>query len=264
MKGKLILVVIASLGLLTAGRAQIVTDGLVGYWSLDKATIEGKTVKDVWGGNDGTIVGDPKIVPGKVGEALEFDGDDGIEIQGGDELNFAGKNELTVMAWVMVGSDDPVVGVVPKCCGEIVAQRDVNGWCLRYDGRNGGQEMEFIVHSNAGWEGDGGFGVPLFKQGEWHHLAGVLAGDKMFIYLDGQLAKEMPFVGGSIASNGPKTEIGKASDGGFIGIIDEVMIYNRALSADEIKQNFQAKGLSVRPAGKLATVWGEVKSKVLR
>ncbi|RKY00911.1 hypothetical protein DRP77_10640, partial [Candidatus Poribacteria bacterium] len=131
MKGKLILVVIASLGLLTAGRAQIVTDGLVGYWSLDKATIEGKTVKDVWGGNDGTIVGDPKIVPGKVGEALEFDGDDGIEIQGGDELNFAGKNELTVMAWVMVGSDDPVVGVVPKCCGEIVAQRDMNGWCLR-------------------------------------------------------------------------------------------------------------------------------------
>jgi len=58
--------------------------------------------------------------------------------------------------------------------------------------------------------------------------------------------------------------MGKASDGGFIGIIDEVMIYNRALSEDEIRQNFQAKGLSVRPAGKLATVWGEVKSRVLR
>ncbi|MBC8235184.1 hypothetical protein H8E77_37035, partial [bacterium] len=49
--------------------AQAVKEGLVSYWTFDQADIKGKTVKDVWGDNDGTIIG-PKIVKGKVGEAL--------------------------------------------------------------------------------------------------------------------------------------------------------------------------------------------------
>ncbi|MCG8622435.1 MAG: hypothetical protein MJE68_10630, partial [Proteobacteria bacterium] len=52
----------------------IVTDGLVSYWTFDEKDIAGFTAKDVWGENDGRIVGDPKIVDGQVGEALEFDG----------------------------------------------------------------------------------------------------------------------------------------------------------------------------------------------
>ncbi|HID56874.1 TPA: LamG domain-containing protein [Candidatus Poribacteria bacterium] len=241
--------------------AQIVTDGLIAYWPLDKDTVVGKTVKDVIGGNDGTIVGNPKLVPGRVGDAMEFDGDDGIDIQGTDALNLQGKNQFTAAAWVNVGSDDPVVGVVAKCCGEIVAQRDANGWCLRYDGRNGGQEMEFIIHSAAGWEGDGGFGAPLFGKGEWHYFVGVLDGKSMKIYVDGELVKEQNFVGPSIASTGPKTEIGRAGDGGFIGLIDEVTIYNRPLSEEEIKQNYNAKGLAVGLGDKLATLWGKIKMR---
>ena len=52
------------------------TDGLVSYWTFDRQDITGDTVKDVWGENDGKIVGAPKIVDGQVGEALEFDGSD--------------------------------------------------------------------------------------------------------------------------------------------------------------------------------------------
>ena len=48
-------------------------------------------------------------------------------------------------------------------------------------------------------------------------------------------------------------------DGGFIGLIDEVVIYDRALSAKEVKQNFESKGLAVNPAGKLAARWAEIK-----
>ena len=40
----------------------IVTDGLVSYWTFDEKDIAGFTVKDVWGENDGRIVGNPKIV----------------------------------------------------------------------------------------------------------------------------------------------------------------------------------------------------------
>jgi hypothetical protein len=111
--------------------------------------------------------------------------------------------------------------------------------------------------------GDGGFGAPRFKQGEWHHLTGVVALDKLLLYVDGEFLKEMPYAG-PMASDGPETEIGHAQDGGFIGLIDEVAIYDRALSSDEIQQNFHAQGLAVNPtavhpAGKLATRWGEIK-----
>jgi len=57
---------------------------------------------------------------------------------------------------------------------------------------------------------------------------------------------------------------GWQGDGGFVGVIDEVTIYNRALSADEIKQNFRAEGLNlaaVSGEGKITDTWGHIKSK---
>jgi hypothetical protein len=65
---------------------------------------------------------------------------------------------------------------------------------------------------------------------------------------------------GPIQTNGgTETEIGHAGDGGFVGLIDEVTIYNRALSQKEIQQNFEAKGMAVNPAKKLTTYWANVK-----
>ena len=52
----------------------IVTDGLVSYWTFDQADIIGNTVKDIWGENDATIVGTPSIVNGHLKDALKFDG----------------------------------------------------------------------------------------------------------------------------------------------------------------------------------------------
>ena len=53
-------------------KAQVVTDGLVSYWTFDKTHIDGKTVTDLLGNNDGAINGEPKAVDGKFGQALEF------------------------------------------------------------------------------------------------------------------------------------------------------------------------------------------------
>jgi hypothetical protein len=238
-------------------KAQVVTDGLVAYWPLDASTIDGDTVEDVWGDNEGTINGDLRTVTGRAGEALEFDGTGFVDIPGTDSLNFNGKEEMTVAAWANVASDDPVDGVVAGCCGSIVAQRDVNSWALRYDGRNGGQEMEFIV--SPGWTGDGGFGAPRFAVGEWHHLTGVVTVSELRLYLDGVLLETIAFAG-PISSGGSETEIGHAGDGGFIGMIDEVLIYDRVLSDAEIMQIFQSEGsAAVNPNSKLAISWGEVK-----
>ena len=241
-----------------AVQADMVTDGLVSYWSLDKNTIKGDTVSDIWGENDGTLTGNPKEIGGKIGEALEFDGENSVDIVGTKSLNFNGQESLTVTAWVNAGAKEPVIGVVAGCCGTIVAQRDANGWALRYDGRNPGQEMEFIVCPN--WQGDAGFGAKAFKEGEWHYLTGVVDERNLLLYLDGEFVQETAF-SGPITSNGPETEIGHAGDGGFIGIIDEVGIYNKALSENEVKQNYQSKTFAaVNPNKKLAICWGKVKS----
>ena len=245
-------------GFMYAGvaKAELIPEGLVAYWPLDASTTDGKDVEDVWGENDGVVEGDVDIVAGQVGDALEFDGLSFVNIPGTDALNFAGSEEMTVAAWVSVGSDDPVIGVVAGCCGSIIAQRDMNSWALRYDGRNAGMEMEFIVQ--PGWTGDGGFGAELFAVGEWHHLVGVVGDAELKLYLDGEFLISTAY-SGPMASDGSEAEIGNASDGGFIGVIDEVLIYERALDEDEVKEVFQAQGLAVEPGGKLATAWGAIK-----
>ena len=52
----------------------IVTDGLVSYWTFDRVDIIGDTVKDIWGENNATIVGTPTLVNGHLKDALKFDG----------------------------------------------------------------------------------------------------------------------------------------------------------------------------------------------
>ena len=240
-----------------SAKTDMVADGLISYWSFDENTIKGKTVKDIWGENDGTLEGSPKIVAGRINDALKFNGTNFVDIEGTDSLRFSGEEAMTVVAWVNAENDEPVQGVVAGCCGTIVAQRDVNGWALRFDGRNPGQEMEFIVC--PGWQGDGGFGAPTFEEGEWHYIAGVVDDDKLFLYVDGELEMEQAY-SGPMAGDGPETEIGHAGDGGFMGLIDEVGIYGKALSEKEIKQNFESKTFAAVPtAGKIAETWGRLK-----
>lgn len=243
----------------SSGFAQFPEDGVVGYWSFDSGTINGGTVKDVLGKNDGELDGNPKTVNGKVDKALEFNGENFVHIPGSDTLDFDGAEAITVAAWINADSDSPVIGVVAGCCGTIVAQRDVNGWALRFDGRNAGNELEFITHTQQGWQGDGGFGIPVFDKGEWHHLVGIVDENKKYIYADGKLAKEENF-NGPMQIGGTEHEIGKASDGGFVGLIDEVVIYNKALSAKEVEMLYKAEGLPVEARGKLTTRWAQMKS----
>ena len=61
---------------------------------------------------------------------------------------------------------------------------------------------------------------------------------------------------------GKSHQDGNAARRFFKGLIDEVSIYNRALSEDEIEQNRTAQGLAVKPsAEKLALTWGGIKVK---
>ena len=50
------------------------------------------------------------------------------------------------------------------------------------------------------------------------------------------------------------------TDGYLIGVVDEVRIYKKVLTLEEIKQNFESRGLAVQPTGKLSLIWGQIKA----
>ena len=82
-----------------------VTDGLVGYWPFDESSVlNGETVIDTSGDNDGTIKGGAEIAIGVAGDALKFDGeDDYVDLDnGGGTVNdvINGSSAVTVSAWV--------------------------------------------------------------------------------------------------------------------------------------------------------------------
>lgn len=268
----------------------VVTDGLVSYWTFDRQDIVGKTARDVWGENDGTIVGFPKIVAGRVKDALEFDGsDDYVNLTNlGDFGSQIGAS--TFEAWVKTGFKEDwmtLFKVIEDCAG----------WGMDFNASNGAFLADvinlYIKHKSGEPDfkdkilnlkhGCGTSNLRMFLSicdGEWHHIVYVYKpyvdeaereGRVQVIYIDGEQHRPrisvivpkftfIPFT--EPVYLGAGNNRGKA-EGFFHGIIDEVRIYNRPLTDAEILQNFESKtGFSVEPAQKLPTVWGALKTKL--
>ena len=81
--------------------ADVVKDGLVSSWTFNANTIDGATLRDVWGNNHGTISGNPKIEKGIFGEALSFNGtDDYIDLGNNPSLDFDRDDAFSTEAWI--------------------------------------------------------------------------------------------------------------------------------------------------------------------
>ncbi len=264
MFNKSIMVFFVVVGVATfayTAEAQVVRDGLVSYWSF-----EGGDVTDMVGDNNGTIQGDPQMVPGRIGDALKFDGQ-------GDSVTFpgvgvpTGNSPMSWSAWfkreVTDGGAVQYIATYgfPHCCGRFFGI-----------GTRGG-DMVFMTQWGGGFDVFG----PVVSLGDWHHVVAVYNGSQNdTIYLNGEMVTSADLGGapdlvdtnaGAIGSNpgilpGPhETADGKPGDPGefFEGLIDDVGLYNRALSADEVAQNFLAT-VAVEPAGKLTSTWADIKS----
>ena len=255
----------------------VVTEGLVSYWTFDKQDIAGGTVKDVWGENDGKIVGDPKIVDGQVGEALEFDGsDDYVNLTNlGDFGEKVGAS--TFEAWVKTSFKKDwttLFKVLDQGCNMAWAI-DVNR-----SAKAGFPLAEDIVHYYVRQKSAAGCNAiaveiefPL-SDGKWHHIVfGIVDPGKseVSIYMDGEPQEIIVGDAKKLDTFIPFVEpvyIGAANNRGnverhFPGIIDEVRIYDRPLTADEVTRNFESKiGLSVQAAEKLPIVWGKLKTEL--
>ncbi len=90
---------------------------------------------------------------------------------------------------------------------------------------------------------------------------GTWDGETIKLYLDGEFEKEAS-AGSAFGRSGPHNlyiGLAKVYAQPFRGVIDEVAMYDRPLSEDEIQQDMEGAILSVEASGKLATTWGNLK-----
>jgi len=66
---------------------QVITDGLVSFWTFDRADVDGNTVMDIVGDNDGIMEGGKIVDDGKINAAIELDGSSFVDCGGDESLN---------------------------------------------------------------------------------------------------------------------------------------------------------------------------------
>jgi len=217
---------------LVLSMAGSVSANLVGYWKFDEGS--GKVAADSSGsGNNGTLKGNPKWVAGQLGGALDFNGStDFVEIPNNDSLSITG--EITIAAWTnMRANASGEMAIVSK-----------GGWAandLPYELTETPGDVIFWQFYNDAGRDTCSPDSPAVN--EWHHIAATYDGTIFKCYIDGELAEEWAYTG-KMPVNTASVTIGMRSRGGtfFNGLIDEVMIYDNALTEDEIPKIMMGVG----------------------
>jgi Concanavalin A-like lectin/glucanases superfamily/Bacterial TSP3 repeat len=220
----LILAIISSLFLLDPHHAHACAppvEGIISWWQGEG------DAHDVLGTNNGAVVGSVGFAPGIVCQAFSFDGQSGyIQVPDSPSLNFSPTSAVTVELWAYCTGTASVMSFMGK--------RDPNcgatwEYQMAFDPNNG---LHFNCSGASGYTGGVYTGLQM-PTNVWMHLAATFDGSTFSFYTNGVLAATGS--GALGPTNDAPLEIG--SSGGcpyFDGLIDEVAIYNRALSAAEI------------------------------
>ncbi|MDA8670201.1 PKD domain-containing protein [Flavobacteriales bacterium] len=198
---------------------------LEGHWEMDENS--GLIAGDSSGNSRNATISGATWVAGKVGSALSFDGVDDEVIATGYK-GILGSNSRTIAAWIKTSSAGAIAYWGENATGKKSALR------LRSSNPSRGALRFEISGGNI-------YGTTDLRDNQWHHVCAVLPSgatnvNQVLLYVDGQLE--------TIASTSPET-INTASlddfkignDGlnrYFNGLIDEVRLYSRALSIEEI------------------------------
>ncbi|MFH1656921.1 MAG: LamG-like jellyroll fold domain-containing protein [bacterium] len=195
---------------------------LVGEWKFDDGA---DPTRDSSGnGNNGDLVG--FTTPGWTdkgifGQALEFDGiDDYINCGSSTSLNIT--DEITIEAWVNMSK----VGTEAY---EFISK--ASNYCMYLYVTGASPRMMMSVNIGGGKYPQGASVIGNYN--EWHHIAGVYDGSRIMNYVDGEIKASEILSGTMSTGTGILRINGRSLHKGFI---DEVRIYNRALSSTEIQQ----------------------------
>lgn len=229
---------------------QFVTDGLIGFWTMEPDTVSGDVLKDAFGKNDGKIVGAPKAIAGKIGKALDFNGKTDYVLL----PDMGNEPAVTVEAWTLSHSQPPAAH---SCCIGIVSSAPEDQW------KAGTVHFKFEAGLiTIDMNGVGKLTFNGAKIEEWYHAAYTCDTTKneFKLYINGALV--VKGAAGAVPNNLTHIRIASEHEGRYLpGIVDEVRIYNRALDEDEMLNNFKVTSNSTAVNGmkKLSVTWGMIK-----
>ncbi|HCO94979.1 MAG TPA: hypothetical protein DIU00_13675 [Phycisphaerales bacterium] len=225
---------------------------LVAWYTLDEGA--GKTAID-WSGHNGhgQLVGDVQWVDGINSSALEFDGSGGDYVEAPDAPNVTGTNSRTVTAWIKTAD----YGEIASWGQNVAGQK----WIFRVQESNGTLGA-IRVEVNGGYQ----VGSIDVRDDEWHHAAAVLVDDgspdvvEIALYVDGFLESISAQLDEPIDTAAGAVRIGQSAWGSrpFNGRIDDVRIYDKAFTEDEIRQTFGNVLLAWQPQpvfGAVGDIW---------
>jgi hypothetical protein len=159
--------------------------------------------------------------------------------------------------WKGGGTYDYIVSNDRDCCGQY------KGYSLNLS------YTTFQIWDDNSQSHSVGWSNPKPKQGEWCHAAGTFDGKQLKVYLNGALNNTLAFVGKIGIPASYEFAIGGLGFGpgtyNIDGIIDEVAVFNVALSENDIKsimtKGLEAIGTAVSPKGQLTTTWAAIKKQ---
>ena len=206
------------------------TNGLVGHWTFDGKDIYGTTALDKTSNNNrGTLTNGPAVTLGKIGQALDFVSASTQYVSLGTGIN---PNAVTYSAWIKATS-------FPNAYNTIISRSNGSTVYSQYFIKSTGKVAVFVRSGGGSDISYNGTGSNTLTAGNWYHVAFTYDSTSgLKGYVNGS-------IDGTAAANGAisitATNIRIGSDPGIAsrewnGIIDDVRIYNRALSADEVYQ----------------------------
>ena len=208
--------------------------GLAGWWPGDG------NANDIAGTNNGTLQGGATAnAVGFVGSAFSFDGTNSyVQIPNAPALR---PTNLTIEAWVLFTSLDSGGNGPPAGQQYIVFKQNslaspFEGYTLFKDRIAGGDVLTFTVSSALGQIAELQ-STTRVTAGVWYHVAGVRGSNYLQLYINGQLQGQTSVGFAQDYGNTPLyfgTSGQSYWDRKFKGLLDEVSLYNRALSSDEI------------------------------
>jgi len=226
-----LLITVTALMLLVSGSAHA---ALVGHWALDDGS--GTTASDSSGnGNTGTLNGDTAWTTGHIGSgAAAFDGT-GDYINVPDSASLAVSTGITVAFWVNFASNP---GGQKPLVGQAASLSSTTGWSVSLL-TTGGINASQGVTGGVGGNNKQLTSTGTAGTGSWQHIAyvGQISGGNliMTIFINGIASGTQTVTATALADSTAALRLGNIQTTYYTGSLDDVRVYNNALSEAEIK-----------------------------
>jgi hypothetical protein len=212
--------------------------GLTGYWKLNNDGLANEAVDSSGFGNDGTLVNSPTWNPnGKVDGSLSFNGVNDYVSTGVTMSNFITAGESTISVWIKPMG-------FPKTQSSVydlpAVLSDTYAWIGIHRGITGGLDRIWVYNYDTNIDSIG----VSYAVNTWINIVLVHSGGNLYAYKDGNPVGA-PIASGNTGDLSESLLIGKTytnilNNSYFNGEIDDIRVYNRALSATDVQDLYDA------------------------